>query len=387
MARPTDIVVKPRDVMPQGATTLPAALLRRRGLLRRARWTRSSAACGSVPGAPSRSNGRDNSSSASVLARKRHRHARRRQDACARSTTSAGIAARSSARSTTGTFAGSIQCPYHAWTYDLEGRLIGAPHMDEVPHFRKEEYPLHQRPRGRLGRPHLPQSRRATRSRSPAQLADLPAKFGRGRWRTSVSAAASSTTCKRELEADHPELQRVPALPESASGAQQAVALPERRERAAAARPTWAGGWICRPGVETLSMDGTCPRAIPARAFARGRHGASTTTAIFPNMLLSLHPDYMLMHTLWPLAPDRTINVCEWHFQPRELARPGFIASDCDRLLGHDEPAGLARLRAVAGGHLVARVHTGSVFQSRGPALRVRSDDRRGAQHAVALST
>ena len=43
----------------------------------------------------------------------------------------------------TGHFPGSIQCPYHAWTYALDGRLIGAPHMDEVPHFRKEDYPLH----------------------------------------------------------------------------------------------------------------------------------------------------------------------------------------------------------------------------------------------------
>ncbi len=25
--------------------------------------------------------------------------------------------------------------------------------------------------------------------------------------------------------------------------------------------------------------------------------------AIFPNMLLSLHPDYMMVHTLWPVAP------------------------------------------------------------------------------------
>jgi len=46
----------------------------------------------------------------------------------------------------TGSFPGSIQCPYHAWTYALDGRLIGAPHMDEVPHFRKEDYPLHLRP-------------------------------------------------------------------------------------------------------------------------------------------------------------------------------------------------------------------------------------------------
>src|SRR6185295_8701017 len=37
----------------------------------------------------------------------------------------------------------SIQCPYHAWTYALDGQLIGAPHMDEVVGFDKRDYPLH----------------------------------------------------------------------------------------------------------------------------------------------------------------------------------------------------------------------------------------------------
>jgi phenylpropionate dioxygenase-like ring-hydroxylating dioxygenase large terminal subunit len=32
----------------------------------------------------------------------------------------------------------AITCPYHAWTYDLSGRLIGAPHMKQTPGFRKE---------------------------------------------------------------------------------------------------------------------------------------------------------------------------------------------------------------------------------------------------------
>src|SRR6266496_2066325 len=39
--------------------------------------------------------------------------------------------------------ASTIQCPYHAWTYGLDGRLIGAPHMDEVPGFDKADYSLH----------------------------------------------------------------------------------------------------------------------------------------------------------------------------------------------------------------------------------------------------
>jgi nitrite reductase/ring-hydroxylating ferredoxin subunit len=37
----------------------------------------------------------------------------------------------------------AIQCPYHAWTYGLDGRLLGAPHMDDVPTFNKADYSLH----------------------------------------------------------------------------------------------------------------------------------------------------------------------------------------------------------------------------------------------------
>ena len=43
---------------------------------------------------------------------------------------------------TAGSFAGRIQCPYHGWTYGLDGKLIGAPHMEQEG-FRREEYPLH----------------------------------------------------------------------------------------------------------------------------------------------------------------------------------------------------------------------------------------------------
>src|SRR6266496_3310809 len=44
---------------------------------------------------------------------------------------------------TNGQLSGAIQCPYHAWTYGLDGRLLGAPHMDDVPGFNKGDYPLH----------------------------------------------------------------------------------------------------------------------------------------------------------------------------------------------------------------------------------------------------
>ena len=45
-------------------------------------------------------------------------------------------------REAEGKFAGRIQCPYHGWTYGLDGKLLGAPHMEDCG-FRREEYPLH----------------------------------------------------------------------------------------------------------------------------------------------------------------------------------------------------------------------------------------------------
>src|SRR6185369_9216658 len=42
-----------------------------------------------------------------------------------------------------GQFAQTIQCPYHAWTYGLDGKLLGAPHMDDVERFDKAEHSLH----------------------------------------------------------------------------------------------------------------------------------------------------------------------------------------------------------------------------------------------------
>lgn len=37
-----------------------------------------------------------------------------------------------------------IICPYHGWTYDIEGKLIGAPHMHENPNFDPKKFVLPQ---------------------------------------------------------------------------------------------------------------------------------------------------------------------------------------------------------------------------------------------------
>jgi len=224
-----------------------------------------------------------------------------------------------------GTFAGSIQCPYHAWTYGLDGRLLGAPHMDEVPHFRKEDYPLHAVTADTWdGHVFL------NVAQSPAplrgQLADLPEKFRpwrmqdlrlghrivydvRANWKLIVQNYNECLHCPNL----HPALNK---LSHYLSGENEPL------------NATYMGGRMdLRPGVDTLSIDGTCPRERLPGLSADDRRRVYYY-AIFPNMLLSLHPDYMMVHTLWPIAPDRTINVCEWHFQPSELGKPGFNASD-----------------------------------------------------------
>src|SRR2546422_835912 len=49
---------------------------------------------------------------------------------------------------------------------------------------------------------------------------------------------------------------------------------------------------------------------------------------IFPNLLLSLHPDYVMFHTLWPDGPARTRISCEWLVHRDSLSRPELDPED-----------------------------------------------------------
>ena len=49
---------------------------------------------------------------------------------------------------------------------------------------------------------------------------------------------------------------------------------------------------------------------------------------IYPAFLLSLHPDYVLTHTIWPGAADRSVIRCEWLFAPEAIDRSDFDPSD-----------------------------------------------------------
>jgi Rieske 2Fe-2S family protein len=95
-----------------------------------------------------------------------------------------------------------------------------------------------------------------------------------------------------------------------------------------APQPTYIGGSMeFRGGAQTMSMDGAIHRDfLPGLTEAQKKQTLYYT--VYPNLFLSLHPDYMMTHTLWPLAPDSTQVICEWHFYPAEMTKPDFQAED-----------------------------------------------------------
>lgn len=50
--------------------------------------------------------------------------------------------------------------------------------------------------------------------------------------------------------------------------------------------------------------------------------------ARFPNMLLRLRPDYVILHTLCPQVPGRTQTRCQWLFDPVQNETPDFHPKD-----------------------------------------------------------
>ena len=79
-----------------------------------------------------------------------------------------------------GNFGETIACPYHAWTYRLDGSLLGAPHMAGLAEFDKKDYPLHEAAVAEWEDSSSSTSRaRRSRSRSPGERClDRFTRFG-----------------------------------------------------------------------------------------------------------------------------------------------------------------------------------------------------------------
>jgi len=204
----------------------------------------------------------------------------------------------------------AIQCPYHAWTYGLDGRLLGAPHMDEVSDFDKADYPLHEVNLGLwegfifVNLSNKPQ---------PLEKWFAPLKRKFSHWNMSVLRPAKrieydvSANWKLMFEnysecyhcpGVHPQLQKVSPYDSAENDLHKGPFL---------------GGFMKINAGKSLTMSGNACAAFVGKIENLQQVFYYT---IFPNMLLSLHPEYVMVHQLWPQSPERTLIICDWLFHP-----------------------------------------------------------------------
>ena len=215
-----------------------------------------------------------------------------------------------------------IQCSYHAWTYGLDGSLKNAPFTDGLVDFDPKCFALHEvrlavveglvlldlsgeapPPQDHIGdlAPHLARYRNRDLRRGARIVYDVAAN-----WKAIGENYSECLHCPGV----HPELNR---LSHYLSG------------ETIAGAGAWCGGSMTlAEGVEDMTVDGARTRnpidGVDVRSILY--------FLIFPNTLVSLHPDYVMLHTLWPKGPDRTEVVCEWFFEPEAIEAPDFDPSD-----------------------------------------------------------
>ena len=216
----------------------------------------------------------------------------------------------------------AIQCPYHAWTYGLDGRLIGAPHMDDVPGFDKANYPLCSVNLG-LWQGFIFVNLAADPLPLNEWFAPLEGKFSHwnmpllrpakrieydihANWKLMFENYSECYHCPGV----HPQLQKVSPYDSAQNDLHEGPFL---------------GGFMkINPG-KSLTMTGNA-----CASFVGKIENVQQVFyySIFPNMLLSLHPEYVMAHQLWPQSPDRTLISCDWLFHPDAFKRDDFNPND-----------------------------------------------------------
>ncbi len=100
----------------------------------------------------------------------------------------------------------------------------------------------------------------------------------------------------------------------------------------------WVGGSMeLKDFAETMSLTGDSG-GVPIRGLDQRQRREVYYFGLFPNLLLSLHPDYIMTHRFEPLGPSRSAVECQWLFPPEAEERRDFIAGVRLGVLGHHEP-------------------------------------------------
>jgi Rieske 2Fe-2S family protein len=216
----------------------------------------------------------------------------------------------------------SIQCPYHAWTYDLDGKLIAAPNLTRMPDIGRDEYALHTAHlREWLGYVWVcvadepPSFEETVMGAVRTRLGDVESiehyaveslEVGRritydvqANWKLIVENFMECYHCATI----HPELTEV--LPEFADGLAAQYFVGHGAEFGAEVK-----------GFTVDGSEGLTP--IPGVTEDQDRRYFAVT--IRPGVFVNLVPDHVIFHRMYPMAPDRTVVVCDWLYLPDVVA-------------------------------------------------------------------
>ena len=223
-----------------------------------------------------------------------------------------------------GQFRERIQCPYHAWTYGLDGKLLGAPHMDKVDGFDKAAHSLHAAAVGvwegfifiNLGQ-------------NPKPLTEFFAPLARKFNHWNLPGLRSARRIEYDVRANwklifenYSECYHCPLVHPALSK----LTPYDSAENDLCEGPFLGGFMPITKGHSLTTSGNAC--ASPVGDIKAEDHHRVFYYSIFPNMLLSLHPDYVMVHQLWPQSPDRTAIYCDWFFHPDAFGRPDFRPDD-----------------------------------------------------------
>jgi Rieske 2Fe-2S family protein len=218
-----------------------------------------------------------------------------------------------------------VLCPYHGWSYRLDGSLRKAPGFDEgaFADFDPADNSLVQLPAvewhglifvdGSGGS--------APFAEHVSGLEEIVGPYEPERLRVAGSHDYVVAANWKILSENYHECYHCPVIHPELCAASSPVSGQDYEHPGEGA---WAGGWMdLREGFETMSLDGHTS-ATPLRGLDQRRRHIVDYIGLFPNVLISPHPDYVMTHILTPLAPDRTRVRCTWSFAPEDVEREGF---------------------------------------------------------------
>lgn len=214
-----------------------------------------------------------------------------------------------------------IRCPYHSWSYRFNGDLRAAPTFTQTPNFDMSEFPLvGVAVTEYMGWVWVDLSGEAAPIESHfGNLAELATPYETNRLTTAaVHSYVVDANWKIIVEnynecyhcsSIHPELCEV--TPTDSGYDHEPTGM-------------WCGGTMTlKDHAVTMSLSGES-NGINFRNIdgEMARHVWYLT--VVPNLLLSIHPDYVMTHRLVPLSPDQTFIECSWLFPPEAFELEGF---------------------------------------------------------------